>query len=99
MPLTEDMRRYIETAFRAQDREVVAEALSGATLHDGSPAGPRLLRCVLVGSGGSVDAVFQLVSLLRTDYRDVILAGEYECPGSEPVRVRDLHGPIPPGPC
>lgn len=94
MPLTEDMHQFINATFRPEDRAAVASALEGATVHDGAPAGPRLLRCVLVGSGGSMANLNELVGLLRTDYRDVIMAGEYEYQGSEPVRVRDLNVPI-----
>jgi len=36
----------------------------------------------------------QLIEHLRVDYRDVILAGEYEQTASGPKRIRGLNQPL-----
>jgi hypothetical protein len=94
MNLTDDMSYYIELTFRAEDRAEAVRLVSGATIEDGSPAGTRLRRCVLVGSHGSLSELQRLTDLLRIDWRDVILAGEYEYHRTGPVRIRDLNKPI-----
>ena len=94
MALTEDMVRYIDATFAAEDRAAVTQLVSNATIHDCSPAGPRLKRCALVGSRGSMATLEYLVGLLRVDWRDVILAGEYESRNSKLTKVRDLTVPF-----
>lgn len=59
------------------------------------PAGPRLLRCMAVGSKGDPERLRYLVGLLQIDYRDVIVAGEYEPRGRQLVHVHDFNQPIP----
>ena len=94
MNLTEDMSYYIEHAFRAEDRAEAVRLVSNATIEDGSPASARLKRCALVGSDGSLSQLQRLTDLLRIDWRDVIMAGEYEYHRTGPVRLRDLNKPI-----
>lgn len=53
------------------------------------------MRCALFASAGSLETLKHFVQLLRIDWRDVIVAGEYEQRGSELVRVRDLNEPLP----
>jgi hypothetical protein len=59
-------------------------------VHDGSHAGPRLQRCALVASRGSLEKLQYYLKLLEVDFRDVIVAGEYEPIAGKLVRVRDL---------
>ncbi|MBN8280642.1 MAG: hypothetical protein J0M16_08550 [Gammaproteobacteria bacterium] len=94
MNLTEDMSHYIEHAFRAEDRAEAICLVANATIEDGSPASARLKRCALVGSDGSLSQLQRLTDLLRVDWRDVIMAGEYEYHRTGPVRLRDLTKPI-----
>lgn len=94
MNLTDDMSHYIEHTFRAEDRAEAVRLVSNATIEDGSPASARLKRCALVGSDGSLPQLQRLTDLLRIDWRDVIMAGEYEYHRAGPVRLRDLTKPI-----
>jgi hypothetical protein len=76
------------------EREPASALCGSATIHDGTPAGPRLIRCALVASRGSLDRLRVEIEHLKIDYRDVIMAGEYMTKDGEPVRVLDLNEPI-----
>jgi hypothetical protein len=76
-------------AYTRYDEIWVCET-GGAIIHDGSPADLRLRRCALVASGGSLEKLKYYVALLKVDYRDVIVAGEYDVVGGKLTRVRDL---------
>jgi len=68
--------------------------LAAPVIHDGSLASPRLVRSAAVASGGSLQRLSLYIEMLKQDWRDVIVAGEYE-PGAAPkMRVRDLSQPI-----
>jgi hypothetical protein len=92
--LTPDVERYIARRFAAADREAALGLCRSATIHDGSPAGPRLIRCALVATRGSLEKLRGEIEGLKVDYRDVIIGGEYVSRGGELVRVRDLNDPI-----
>jgi len=51
-------------------------------------------RCALVASQGSLAKLQYYVGLLAVDYRDVIVAGEYEVVEGKLARVRDLTMPF-----
>lgn len=93
MSLLPDIVSYIEREFPPEQREKVSALIRSATLHDGELASPRCQRAALVG--GSLDRLAQLVALLKIDFRDVIVAGEYEHHGNNLRQVRDLNAPIP----
>lgn len=90
-----DLDRFIERAFAAPDHAEARNRLDSAIIHDGSPAGPRLLRCAAVASQGSIERLQVELAMLKIDYRDVIVEGEYESREGRLVRVRDLNQPIP----
>ena len=90
MPLLDDILRRAHESFSGSDRDKAVDLLLGARIHDGSLAEPRLQRCALVASKGSLETLQYYVKLLAVDFRDVIVAGEYEPVGGELVRVRDL---------
>jgi len=92
--LPEDVERWLAKNFSAADLFAARELLALAVDHERKPAGPRLLRCMAVGSQGDPERLRYLVGLLQTDSRDVIVAGEYEARGKQLVRVRDLNQPI-----
>lgn len=48
----------------------------------------RIARCVVVASEGSLQRLRELIQLVDTDYRDVIVAGEYDI---AMCQVRDLR--------
>ena len=96
MPLGNDIVRNLNESFSVSDREEAVNLLLAARIEDGSVAGPRLLRCALVASRGSVETLREYVKLRAFDFRDVIMAGEYESIAGELVRVRDLNQPFGP---
>jgi len=91
--LPEDLVRWLQANFA--DAAAAAQILESAVDHEGKPASARLLRCAALGSRGEIEQLRQLVELTKIDYRDVIVAGEYEVRGSEWIRLRDLNQPIP----
>lgn len=90
-----DIERFIGRKFEPKDREEARALLQAATIHDGSAAEPRLLRCAAVASGGSIERLRTKIERLKRDYRDVIVAGEYVSSGGRLARVRNLSEPIP----
>ncbi len=48
----------------------------------------RIARCIVVAAAGSLDALQKQIRLAGIDYRDVILAGEYN---AEMQHIRDLR--------
>jgi hypothetical protein len=94
MALTEDVERFIARRFAPADREAARSLCASATIHDGTPAGPRLIRCALFASVGSLEKLRGEIEHLAIDYRDVIMAGEYVFEHGDPVRARDLNQPL-----
>jgi hypothetical protein len=92
--LTPDVEKFIARRFKSSDRETALALCRSATIHDGSAAGPRLIRCVLVASEGSLEKLRIQIEHLKIDYRDVIMAGEYISKDGKVVRVRNLNEPI-----
>jgi hypothetical protein len=92
MPILEDILRRVEATFAIADRSTAVVLLSNAVIHDGTAAGPRLQRCALMASKGSLELLQYYVDLMKVDYRDVIVAGEYN--SIEDKRVRDLNLPF-----
>ena len=93
--LPDDIARRVTELFPDSDREAAASWLLRAKIHDGSTAGPRLQRCALIASRGSLEKLEYYVRLLAVDFRDVVVAGEYEVSDSGSLtRVRDLTRPL-----
>ena len=89
-----DVERFIVRKFEASDQTEALALLETAVIHDGSAAGPRLLRCAAVASAGSLERLRMEVESIKRDYRDVIVEGEYVPKGRELVKVRNLNEPI-----
>jgi len=49
---------------------------------------------VVVASGGDLTRLSQQIRQLQVDWRDVIMAGEYEFREGKNVRVHDFNDPI-----
>lgn len=94
MNIAPDILSFIERSFPVEDRAEVVRVLEGAVLHDGSPADSRCQRAALVGSRGFLSDLRALVAMLAVDFRDVIVAGEYEPEGADLRQVRDLCQPF-----
>ena len=86
----DDITRRMVAWFSEPDRSIALALLSRAVIHDGKLADDRLRRCALVASKGSLEKLQYYVGLLAIDYRDVIVAGEYEVVGGALTRVRNL---------
>jgi len=91
--LPADLLRHIQRIFAKRDRAAAITLLLCARSHDGV-AGPRLQRCAPVASYGSLERLMHYVRMLEVDYRDVIVAAEYDAGNGELVRVRDLTKPL-----
>lgn len=89
MKLAEDIRDKIETDFNlAEDREIINALLEGIDAPD--PA--RIGRCILHLANGNIARFCQLETLALQDYRDIIVAAEYDQHSYE--RVRDFSLPF-----
>jgi len=89
-----DVKVFIARTFNAADQQAALSILAAAIIQDGSEASPRLIRCATIASGGSLARLHAEVARLKVDWRDVIVAGEYESVGGSLSRVRDLNDPI-----
>jgi len=94
MEIPADVLTWIDKHFPARDRHAAVACVLGAVDHLHQSAEPRLLRCAVLASRGDLTRLKHEVAGLRVDFRDVIVAGEYEERGGELVRVRNLSGPI-----
>jgi hypothetical protein len=93
--LPDDLGRWLDANFSVPDARLARELLEAAVDHTGAAASERLLRCAAVGSRGELQKVRDLVEHLKVDYRDVILAGEYDVVDGKLVRVRNLTERLP----
>jgi hypothetical protein len=93
--LPADVVAYVAHRFAAADRAEALALLAGATIHDGSAASPRLVRCAAVASGGSMERLRMENESLTRDWHDVIVEGEYVPRDGQLVKVLDLDAPIP----
>jgi hypothetical protein len=81
MALDPDILERINADFGPQEHQSVIDALSAA--HQNG----RITRCILFAGQGSIQRIRALLALADLDYRDVIVAGEYDLGR----RVRDLR--------
>lgn len=94
MPLAPDVIAYIDRESPAKSRAEISSLVSAATLHDDSLADARCQRAALVASHGSIEKLKYYLALLKVDYRDVLVAGEYEDVNQELQGVRNLNEPF-----
>jgi hypothetical protein len=90
----EDVERYVARRFAIADRSHALSLLEAPVIHDGTLASPRLIRSAAIASGGSLPRLKLYIEMLKHDWRDVIVAGEYEPDARPKVRLRDLSQPI-----
>jgi hypothetical protein len=81
MPLEPDITARIRKDFSHDEAEEAIELLTA------SGENGRLARCIVVGSDGKLQALRDLIEVAGRDYRDAIVAGEYDA-GLQ--RIRDL---------
>jgi hypothetical protein len=89
-----DVERYVARRFVMIERAQALALLEAPVIHDGTAASPRLVRSAAVASGGSLQRLSYYIEMLKQDWRDVIVAGEYNPDANPNVRVRDLNQPI-----
>jgi hypothetical protein len=94
MNLLPDIAARIDREFQRSDVAAAVDILASAVREDGSPADPRLLRCALVAAAGSLEELRHFVELIAIDYRDVVVAGEYDVQDGNLVQVRHLEQPF-----
>lgn len=94
MDLPVDVVSFVGSRFPAADRAEAIDLLSGAPVEGWGQSPARLLRCVAFASRGSLVSLRHYICLLAIDWRDVIVAGEYDLQSKEPVRARDLNQPL-----
>lgn len=92
--LLPDIEQRIDQLFSGADRARAKALVAGAVLHDGRRAGARCQRCAIVAAKGSLARLTHFVHELKIDFRDVIVAGEYEERYGTLTRVRDLSVPF-----
>ena len=92
MHLLPDITARIDQEFQPSDVPVAIAVLAGALREDGRPADARLQRCALVAARGSLEKLRHYVGLIAVDYRDVIVAGEYDRKDGQLIQVRHLDG-------
>lgn len=90
--LPPDILARIAADYPADRRDATIEALIALSEVTREPA--RVARCVLVVANGDPSKFKQMINLARTDYRDAIVAAEYD---RENRRLRDLSKPFDEG--
>lgn len=82
MTLEYDIIDRVHADFGLADNSAALDIItaSGAT--------GRLARCIVLAAGGSLERLRELISMADRDYRDVIVAGEYD---DAKQQVRDLR--------
>lgn len=89
-----DILAYIEVRFTPAERDEAIALIESAVLPKAKPADDRCRRCALVASHGDMTRLAYGIERLRVDFRDVIVAGEYETVNGKLMRVRNLDEPI-----
>jgi hypothetical protein len=87
--LPPDILARIDTDYDLADRPTIVEAL--LTLPDATREPERVARCVLFVANGSLDEFERMVQLARIDFRDAIVAAEYD---RDLRRLRDFGWPF-----
>lgn len=100
MEIPEDVVQWVNAHFNDGEKVRALALLSGAEIHTGEPATPRLLRCAVTSSQGVLRRLEECLLSLRVDWRDVIMAAEYRLGGrnfdgsSRYQRIYDFNRPI-----
>jgi hypothetical protein len=93
--LPADVVGWVRGNFSADEYSSALAALVAAVTETGEYPSARLLRSAAIGSRGRLEGLQYYVRLLAIDWRDVIVAGEYESVNHTLTKVRDLTEPIP----
>lgn len=97
--LTADIRARVERDF-GRDAAPVLDKLAEVARADPHLDSPRIMRCLVFLARGDAKRLDHYTKLARVDYRDLIVAAEYETrPGTDPSQgiydqVRDFNVPF-----
>lgn len=94
MRLPPDLKRFVDQNYAPQDRDEACELLANARIETGALADARMLRCAAFAGRGNLAKLRRQVAELAIDWRDVVMAGEYELRNGETVQVRDFTRPM-----
>jgi len=94
MALPVDLQDFLGSTFSPEDWQAASALLASARIEDGTVASDRLLRCAAFAARGDLARLQRYVSMLAVDWRDVVVAGEYERRDGVAVWVRDLTVPM-----
>jgi len=94
MNLPDDLLAFLAATYPPGQREQAVRLLSEARIEDGTAPGARVLRCAAFASQGQLRRLEHYVALIALDWRDVIVAGEYESRDGQAVPVRNLDLPF-----
>jgi hypothetical protein len=72
MSLQDDIAQRLRDEFPGHDFNKMSDRLSSAS------STPRIQRCIVFASRGNSEYFDYLCDLAKSDYRDVIMAGEYD---------------------
>jgi hypothetical protein len=92
MALADDILERIRSEFSSGEMLPVIDLLTGLQKKDPRLFCDRILRCSLYVAGGEFDKLAAAVELARLDFRDLIVAAEYD--GYFGSRQRDLSLPF-----
>ena len=93
MGMPEDIVAKVRQDFAEDDALTVLQLLS--EFHRDNPSiSERILRCIVFLAKGSFEEFVRAVEMARVDWRDLIVAAEYDGWSGEENRRRDLNAPF-----
>jgi hypothetical protein len=90
MSMCPDIQSKIRRDFSPSDVYAAIEAIQGWDVEVKGLLDDRRIRCAVYLARGSLDRLRQMIALGMQDWRDLIMAAEYE----GEVRVRDFDHPF-----
>ena len=93
MGMPEDIVAKVRQDFAEDDALMVLQLL-GEFHRDNPNVSERILRCIAFLAKGSFEEFVRAVELARVDWRDLIVAAEYDGWSGEENRRRDLNAPF-----
>ena len=89
MCLPNDIYEKIESDYPIEsERQLIHSLFDNLQVNEKN----RVIRCILFAANKDIDRIGKLEELARSDYRDVIVVGEYDYKSGE--RLRDLSNPF-----
>lgn len=93
MKLKKDISEFISVRFGAQPEDALSSVQEYLAVHPDHA--DRVLRCILILTGGSMDLLPRVLDTATADPRDVMYWAEYtRRDSSRPRRVRDFSKPF-----